>query len=86
MFQFLVQQISAYISHSEAAREEVDEIIRKTAIPQFLRFAVTEAGRFRDNWLPTPGGEAFSLTLRTYVPEDVVKQGKWFLPSVKMIA
>ena len=31
-----------------------------------------------ENWLPTPKGAAFSLTLRTYVPKNIVKQGQWF--------
>jgi hypothetical protein len=29
------------------------------------------------NWLPSPDGKPFSLTFRTYVPKDVVKQGEW---------
>lgn len=205
----MARQISAYIAKGDAARAEINEIIRNKAVPQFLHFAVTEAGSFRNNWLatitignygeqywirtaanlvgiwanssdeviyfvgtrdadgnplngsqtyqlhfpagrrpdavvdsywsiilvslpdyrvvpnpddrfnlnsdsplvtnedgsldlyfspertedmhaqnwlPTPMGAAFSLTLRTYVPKDVVKQGKWFPPSVKMIA
>lgn len=35
------------------------------------------------NWLPTPDGRPFSLTLRTYVPKDVVKRGEWFPPVVQ---
>lgn len=35
------------------------------------------------NWLPSPEGKGFSLTLRTYVPKDIVKQGKWFPPAPK---
>ena len=35
-----------------------------------------------ENWLPTPEGAAFSLTLRTYVPQDAVKQGQWFPPPL----
>lgn len=34
------------------------------------------------NWLPSPAGKGFSLTLRTYVPKDIVKQGKWFPPAI----
>lgn len=29
------------------------------------------------NWLPSPEGKPFSLTVRTYVPKDVVKRGEW---------
>jgi hypothetical protein len=35
------------------------------------------------NWLPAPDGKGFSLTLRTYVPKDVVKQGRWFPPAIQ---
>lgn len=34
------------------------------------------------NWLPAPEGKPFSLTFRTYVPKDIVKQGKWFPPAI----
>lgn len=34
------------------------------------------------NWLPSAPGKQFSLTFRTYVPKDVVKQGKWAPPAV----
>lgn len=34
------------------------------------------------NWLPSPAGGNFSLTLRTYVPKDLVKRGEWFPPAV----
>lgn len=37
------------------------------------------------NWLPAPQEKGFSLTIRTYVPKDVVKQGKWFPPVIKRI-
>jgi hypothetical protein len=37
------------------------------------------------NWLPAPVGKAFSLTLRAYVPKDVVKRGDWFPPAIKRI-
>ena len=35
------------------------------------------------NWLPAPAGKAFSLTIRTYVPKDIVKRGEWFPPGIK---
>ena len=37
------------------------------------------------NWLPAPHGKGFSLTLRTYVPKDVVKRGQWFPPAIKRL-
>lgn len=37
------------------------------------------------NWLPAPDGKGFSLTLRTYVPKDLVKKGEWFPPTLKRI-
>lgn len=37
------------------------------------------------NWLPAPDGKGFSLTLRTYVPKDVVKRGEWFPPAIRRI-
>jgi hypothetical protein len=37
------------------------------------------------NWLPAPDGKGFSLTLRTYVPKDIVKRGEWFPPAIKRI-
>lgn len=35
------------------------------------------------NWLPAPNGRPFSLTFRTYVPQDIVKEGRWFPPAIK---
>jgi hypothetical protein len=37
------------------------------------------------NWLPAPAGKGFSLTLRTYVPKDVVKRGEWFPPALRRL-
>lgn len=37
------------------------------------------------NWLPAPEGKGFTLTLRTYVPKDLVKRGEWFPPAIKRI-
>ncbi|RWU22805.1 DUF1254 domain-containing protein [Pseudomonas alkylphenolica] len=38
------------------------------------------AGIPESNWLPSLAGKPFSLTFRTYVPKDIVKQGKWAPP------
>ena len=37
------------------------------------------------NWLPAADGKGFSLTLRTYVPKDLVKRGEWFPPALKRL-
>ncbi|MBL9145131.1 MAG: DUF1254 domain-containing protein [Verrucomicrobiaceae bacterium] len=37
------------------------------------------------NWLPSAPGKGFSLTLRTYVPKDLVKRGEWFPPAIKRL-
>lgn len=37
------------------------------------------------NWLPSASGKGFSLTLRTYVPKDVVKRGEWFPPAIRRL-
>ncbi len=37
------------------------------------------------NWLPSAPAKGFSLTLRTYVPKDLVKRGEWFPPAIKRL-
>ncbi len=37
------------------------------------------------NWLPSAPGKGFSLTLRTYVPKDLVKRGEWFPPALTLL-
>lgn len=37
------------------------------------------------NRLPSADGKGFSLTLRTYVPKDVVMRGEWFPPALKRL-
>jgi hypothetical protein len=37
------------------------------------------------NWLPSAAGKGFSLTLRTYVPKELVKRGEWFPPAIKRV-
>ena len=39
----------------------------------------------KSNWLPAPAGKQFSLTFRTYVPKDMVKQGDWFPPAIQKV-
>ena len=43
------------------------------------------AGVPESNWLPAPNGKPFSLTFRTYVPKDDVKQGRWTPPAVTKV-
>jgi hypothetical protein len=33
------------------------------------------------NWLPSSDWKPFQLTMRVYVPHDVVKRGDWFPPA-----
>ena len=48
--------------------------------------APSKSEAFSDaNWLPSADGKPFSLTLRTYVPKDVVKQGGWFPPRIQKL-
>lgn len=37
------------------------------------------------NWLPSEPGKGFSLTIRTYVPKELVKRGEWFPPAIKRL-
>ncbi|MBL7861669.1 MAG: DUF1254 domain-containing protein [Cyclobacteriaceae bacterium] len=39
-------------------------------------------GAILDNWLPSPKGKGFALTLRIYVPKDLVKNGEWFPSAI----
>jgi hypothetical protein len=41
------------------------------------------AGERRDNWLPAPKGEDFSLYVRTYWPKVEVTEGAWTPPAVQ---
>jgi hypothetical protein len=34
------------------------------------------------NWLPTPAGQRFELSLRAYWPEDAMLEGRWTPPAV----
>lgn len=50
-----------------------------------LRIAIGPApvaGVPESNWLPSVAGKPFSLTFRTYVPTQVVREGRWYPPPV----
>ena len=44
-----------------------------------------DASMPESNWLPSPAGQLFSLTFRSYVPKPVVQSGDWFPPPVAAI-
>ena len=39
----------------------------------------------RANWLPTPSGKTFELTLRAYWPDESILSGKWIPPAVEPV-
>ncbi len=48
--------------------------------------APEQSGDFpASNWLPSAAGKPFSLTFRTYVPKEVVKDGGWFPPRIRRL-
>jgi len=48
----------------------------------YLRPTAPEDEALRANWLPTPAGEAFSLTMRLYWPKENVLDGSWVAPEI----
>ncbi len=48
-----VSAICRYVESGAAARAEIDELLRHTIVPDFLRHAVTHAGQFENHWLAT---------------------------------
>jgi len=61
-------------SHSALARER-DGSLRIFVGPRLPEGAPVS------NWLPSSDWKAFQLTLRAYIPHDVVKRGEWFPPA-----
>ena len=61
-----VKAVAAMASASEQ-RQALDTLIREKIIPQFLRFAVTEAGKYENNWLGTMviGNYVEAFSIRT---------------------
>ncbi|WP_413578181.1 DUF1214 domain-containing protein [Bdellovibrio sp. HCB290] len=39
----------------------------------------------KENWMPTPAGENYNLTLRFYGPSDELQKGKYFPPALTKI-
>jgi hypothetical protein len=62
-----------------AAQNESDGTLRILLSPK-AGHGIPEANR-----LPTAEGQPFSLTFRTYVPNDSVLKGEWFPPAVEKI-
>jgi hypothetical protein len=48
-----VESVAAYAATGPEKRGEIDGILRENVIPRFLKYAVTEAGSFKNNWLGT---------------------------------
>ena len=42
-------------------------------------------GYHEANWLPTPGGKNFSMTVRCYGPKQEVVDGTWFAPPITKV-
>jgi hypothetical protein len=42
-------------------------------------------GALASNWLPSPTGKGFALTIRMYVSKDDVLDGNWFPPAIKHV-
>jgi hypothetical protein len=54
------------------------------AVEIYLQHETPGAGK-ESNWLPTPAGGPFSLTIRIYAPEPGVLSGAWAPPPVRRI-
>ena len=51
--QNICRKVAAYIFQSESSSEEVKKIIQEKAIPQFMSYAINNAGKYENNWLAT---------------------------------
>lgn len=45
------RKVVNFMLHSEQNRQRVEEIIKQKAIPAFMKFATTKAGKYQNNWL-----------------------------------
>lgn len=48
---YILSKVKKYVESSDANTHRVDSIIQKVAIPEFLKYAVSKAGTFRNGWL-----------------------------------
>ena len=51
--QSISRKVAAYVSQSESNSLEVKKIIQEKAIPQFMSYAINNAGKLENNWLAT---------------------------------
>jgi hypothetical protein len=67
-----------FTSHSPLVRES-DGSLRIFIGPR------APEGAPESNWLPSSDWKPFQLTMRLYVPHDVVKRGDWFPPAPAVV-
>ena len=51
--QEISRNVSAYLKQAETNATEVKSIIKEKAIPQFMQYAISNAGKLENNWLAT---------------------------------
>ena len=51
--QSISRKVAAYVSQSESNSLEVKKIIQEKAVPQFMSYAINNAGKLENNWLAT---------------------------------
>lgn len=51
--QNMVNKVSEYVSHSQSNAAKVDSILKTKVLPEFIQFATTKAGVFKNGWLAT---------------------------------
>ncbi|MCP8899504.1 DUF1214 domain-containing protein [Gilvimarinus xylanilyticus] len=51
--QSIARELGDYVAQSQENAERVDRVIGEQAIPQFMQFATTKAGKFANGWLAT---------------------------------
>ena len=51
--QNICRKVADYVLQSESNSDEVKKIIQEKAIPQFMSYAINNAGKYENNWLAT---------------------------------
>jgi len=79
---------NAYLFNSEIKRYAVGgrDALRYNAdgsLDLFVQAAPPEDPAEYTNWLPSPKGEPFALTMRLYWPEERVLDGSWKMPRIE---